>query len=101
MYHYESPAQAIEELRKRGYDQDFNLEENCIVCDQQKFKGDEFEITEVYRFEGNSDPADESIILGIQSNNGFKGILVSAYGYASEAMNEEIMHKLKMHDNTI
>ena len=99
MYQYASPSQAINDLRNRGYDKDFNLEENCLVCNNQKFKGDEFEVREVYRFEGNSDPADESIVLGIESNNGLKGVFVSAYGYASGAMDEAIMHKLKMHAN--
>lgn len=99
MYQYESPVRAIEDLRKRGYDQDFNLAENCLVCNNQKFRGDEFEVREVYRFEGNSDPGDESIVFGIESNNGLKGIFVSAYGYASAAMDDEVMRKLKMHAN--
>lgn len=97
MYQYDSPVHAIEELKKRGYSEDFNLRDNCIVCNSGKFGADEFEIKEVYRFEGNSDPGDEAIVLGIESSNGVKGILVNGYGYSSEPMGDEIERKLKMH----
>jgi hypothetical protein len=97
MYQYDSPVHAIEDLRQRGYSEDFNLKDNCIVCNSKKFNPDEFEIKEVYRFEGNSDPGDESIVLGIESSKGIKGILVNGYGYSSEPMGDEIERKLKMH----
>lgn len=97
MYQYDSPVHAIEELKKRGYSEDFNLRDNCIVCNSGKFGADEFEIKEVYRFEGDSDPGDEAIVLGIESSGGVKGILVNGYGYSSEPMSDEIERKLKMH----
>lgn len=97
MYQYDSIAHAIEELRKKGYTQDFNLKENCIVCNNVRFNPDDFEITEVIRFEGDSDPADEAIVYGISSYDGLKGILVNGYGYSSEPMGEEIAQKLKLH----
>jgi hypothetical protein len=97
MYRYDSPSRAIEELRKRGYTEDFNLKDDCIVCNKQQFNADEFEIKEVYRFEGDSDPADEAIVLGIESNNGIKGVLVNGYGYSSDPMGDEFERKLRMH----
>lgn len=97
MYQYESPSHAIDELKKRGYTVDFNLKENCIVCQHGSFGADEFEVREVYRFEGDSDPADESIVLGIESTSGIKGVLVNGYGYSSESVSDEIERKLKMH----
>lgn len=97
MYQYSSPSLAIDDLRKRGYIQDFNLEENCLVCNAQKFNPNEFEIHEVYRFEGPSDPADESVVYGIAGNDGTKGILVDGYGYSSTARSEAIVQKLKVH----
>jgi len=97
MYQYDSPSYAIEDLKKRGYVQDFNLKDNCIVCNDQQFNAYEFEIKEVYRFEGDSDPADEAIVLGIESNKRIKGILVNGYGYSSDPVGDEIERKLKMH----
>jgi hypothetical protein len=97
MYQYDSVAHALEELRKKGYTTDFNLEENCLVCNTQKFTADDFDIKEVVRFEGNSDPADEAIVYGIESKTGVKGVLVNGYGYSSDSMGEEIAKKLSMH----
>jgi hypothetical protein len=48
------------------------------------------------RFEGNSDPGDEAIVYGIESNNGMKGVLVNGYGYSSEPMGEAIAKKLSI-----
>jgi hypothetical protein len=97
MYQYDSVAHALDELRKKGYTEDFNLQENCLVCNAQQFNPDEFEIKEVIRFEGDSDPGDEAIVYGIESTTGLKGVLVNGYGYSSESMGEEIAKKLTMH----
>jgi hypothetical protein len=97
MYQYDSVAHALDELRKKGYTTDFNLEENCLVCNTQKFTAGDFDIKEVIRFEGNSDPGDEAIVYGIESRTGVKGVLVNGYGYSSDSMGEEIAKKLSIH----
>lgn len=97
MYQYDSVAHAINELRKKGYTEDFNLKENCLICNTLQFNPDDFEIREVVRFEGNSDPGDEAIVYGIESKSGLKGVLVNGYGYSSEPMGEEIAKKLTLH----
>ncbi len=99
MYQYSSPAIAIEDLRKRGYTKDFNLKENYLICSDIQLHPDDFEIREVYRFEGNSDPGDESVVYGIESRDGVKGILVNGYGYSSEPMGDAIIKKLKIDAN--
>ncbi|MDQ6609822.1 MAG: hypothetical protein M3Y85_08380 [Bacteroidota bacterium] len=93
---YATVSEAINDLKKRGFTEDFNLEENCLVCNTKKFSPEEFEITEVYRFEGPSDPADEAIVYGIEGKDGTKGSLVNGYGYSSEPMAEAIVKKLKI-----
>ncbi len=60
---------------------------------------EDFEIIEVYRFEGNSDPADEAIVYAIESNKGQKGVLVNGYGPTSDAMTAEMAKKLQIHTN--
>src|SRR5690242_14327614 len=97
MYTYDTVTAAVNGLKERGYTLDFNLEENCIVCNEDKFNPEEFEIEEVYRFEGNSDPADEAIVYGIISNKGSKGILVNGYGPSADAMTSELAQKLNIH----
>lgn len=99
MYNYETVSEATTALKKRGFTLDFNLSENCIVCNEDKFNPEDFEITEVYRFEGNTDPADEAVVYAIESNRGHKGVLVSGYGISAEGMSAEMARKLSMHHN--
>jgi hypothetical protein len=97
MYAYDTVTDAVNGLKQRGYTEDFNLEENCIICHEKKFNPADFEITEVYRFEGNSDPSDEAVVYAIESKNGMKGVLVNGYGISSDAMSSEMVKKLKFH----
>jgi hypothetical protein len=99
MISYDTVSEAVNGLKKRGFDVDFNLQENCIVCHGDKFSIDDFEITEVYRFEGNTDPSDEAIVYAIESKTGKKGVLVSGYGISAEGMSAEMVKKLSIHRN--
>lgn len=94
MYAYDTVTAAVSGLKKRGYTKDFNLEENCIVCHEDKYHPDDFEIVEVYRYEGNSDPADEAVVYAIEGKNGEKGVLVSGYGISADEMSDEMAKKL-------
>ena len=92
--HYETVSEAIRELRNQGYTTDFNLEGNAVVCSVGKFGTDEFEIADVYRYEGDSDPGDEAAVYAIESSNGLKGILVTGYGASSDNISTEMLKKL-------
>lgn len=98
MYNYDTISEALNDLKKRGYTIDFNLQENCLVCNNDKFEIADFEVAEVYRFEGNTDPADAAIVFGIESNTGIKGVLVSGYGISAEGMSAEMAKKLSLHN---
>ncbi|MEP6466577.1 MAG: hypothetical protein ABJB05_09735 [Parafilimonas sp.] len=95
--HYATVSTAIEELRKQGYEHDFNIEENNLVCNKGKFDKDNFEVMDVYRYEGNSDPADEAVVYAIQSSTGLKGILVTGYGASADGSSSEMLKKLSDH----
>lgn len=96
MFSYDTISEAVSGLKSRKFDVDFNLQENCIVCHREKFNVNEFEIVEVHRFEGNSDPSDEAVVYAIESVNGIKGILVTGYGISAEGMGAEIAKKLSI-----
>lgn len=97
MHAYDTVTAAVKGLKERGYTVDFNLSENCIVCNEDKFNPEDFEITEVYRFEGNTDPADEAVVYAIESSRGHKGILVGGYGPSADAVSAEMARKLSIH----
>ena len=96
MYTYDTVTAAVNGLKQRGFAIDFNLDENCIVCHEHKFHPEDFEIVEVYRFEGNSDPGDEAIVFGIESKSGLKGVLVSGYGISADTLSAEMVRKLNI-----
>jgi hypothetical protein len=97
MYNYDTVSAAVSGLKQRGYTLDFNLSQNCLICQEHKFDPEDFEITEIYRFEGNSDPADEAVVFAIESNKGHKGVLVNGYGPSSDEMSAEMAKKLSIH----
>lgn len=97
MYTYDTVTDAVKGLKERGFALDFNLRENCLVCQDRRFNPDDFEIVEVYRFEGATDPADEAVVYAIESKKGDKGILVNGYGPSSDPMTGEMAKKLAIH----
>lgn len=92
--YYSNVKDALDKLNSEGYTVDFNLEENCIVCNADRFNPDEFDIKEVYRYEGESNPDDEATVYAIESKSGLKGVLVTSYGAYSDNMSDEILQKL-------
>lgn len=98
-YKYASTSIAIENLRKEGFTVDFNLEENCLICGLDKYDVDDFEIVQVYRYEGDSNPSDESTVYGIRSKDGVKGILVTAYGMYTDSMSTALLRKLALKED--
>lgn len=99
MIAYDTVSEAVNGLKKRGFILDYNLGENCLVCHGDKFNVNDFEIVEVYRFEGNSDPADEAVVYAIESVKGEKGVLVNGYGISAESIGSEMAKKLSLHRN--
>jgi hypothetical protein len=98
MESYDNLKDAITALKKQGYTVDFNLRENCLVCQEGKHRlsADQFEIDKSFRFDVDTDPADQSAIYAISSSdNTVKGILVNGYGVYSDPMSNEILRKLK------
>jgi len=90
-------SETINELRRAGYVEDFNLQQNCLECRNGQFKvfANEFKIDKYYRFEGESNPSDQAILYAISSTSGeLKGVLVNAYGIYSEAVTDEMLQKL-------
>ena len=99
MYSYDTVSDAVKGLKGRGYNVDFNLVDNCLICHEDKFNIEDFRIVEFYRFEGPSDPADEAVVYAIESNKGHKGVLVNGYGPSSDGLTGEMARKLHLYKN--
>ncbi len=94
IYHYATVIKAIDELKKKGFNEDFNLHENCLVCSLGRFNHEEFEISHIYYYEGESNPDDEATVYGIESKTGVKGVLVTGADRNMDSMSKEIIDKL-------
>ena len=98
MKNYNSLSEATTDLKARGYTEDLNLRPTCVECPSLKLQWhpEEFTIDEFYRFEGMSNPDDNSIVFAISSKDGVKGVLVDAYGMYSDSLSESMIRKLKI-----
>ncbi|MCG2615645.1 hypothetical protein LZZ85_15195 [Terrimonas sp. NA20] len=96
MYVYDTVSAAVNGLKTRGYVTDFSLQENCLVCQDARYNAEDFEIVEVYRFEGDSDPADEAVVYAVDGSKGRKGVLVTGYGASAEGLSAEMAKKLSI-----
>ena len=98
MTNYATLTEALDDLRQRGFTADFDLHPHCIKCEamQIDLHPEDFEITEVYRFEGASNPDDSEVVYAIAGKNGLKGVLVDAYGAYADSLTAEMLAKLRV-----
>lgn len=98
MNEYVTLSDATNNLKQRGYNVDLNLKAECVECPAHDLRlyPEDFTIDEFYRFEGMSNPSDNSIVYAISSGNGVKGVLVDAYGMYAENLNDAMIRKLRI-----
>jgi hypothetical protein len=97
MKNYDSLAEALGDLKKRGYEADFATDKVCLYCGDLDLRLDpeDFKVDEVYRFEGDSSPDDNAVVYAISSSTGVRGTLVDSYGAYSDHMSFDMAKKLK------
>jgi hypothetical protein len=74
-------------LGKKGYTVQFQvIDKNQIqsLTSQRTYIPEEVKIVNFYRFEGESDPEDNSILYAIETSDKEYGTLVDAYGSAND-----------------
>ncbi len=102
MYNYDTVTEAVSDLKARGYIIDFRIAFDKLICSNEKIclnPGD-FEIVEVHRFGGESNPSDEDVVYAVESKNGdYKGMITSAFGLYADQISNELLQKLSIHKN--
>ena len=99
MYSYDTVTEALKGLKQRGYTINFNIAFDQIICSDNKFclNPSEFEITEIHRFEGDSNPDDQDVVYAVESKDGnLKGVITSAYGLYAASASTNMLRKLSM-----
>lgn len=79
-------SEAMTKLRDIGFDNDFVMGDKGLFSrtNNKTYQAKDLIIKKVYRFEGNSDPGDSSILYAISASDGTKGIFIDAFGVYSD-----------------
>jgi hypothetical protein len=97
-------ASCSNKMKEDGYTEDFQVSKKGLATfnESKHFGPEEVKIVNFYRFEGVSDPGDNTILYVIETSDGTKGTLVDGYGaYSSPEVSkfivavEEIQKQIK------
>lgn len=71
----------LEKLRQKKRDNEFTMTADSFTSPAGKrYKPEELTIIKTYRFEGESDPADNTILYLIEATDGLIGYSIDVYG---------------------
>lgn len=80
-------SQVLERLRQKGYDNEIKMSDHGRMQGaglNKIYKPEDLKIIKTFRFEGDSDPADNSVIYLVEDNDGTIGYILDAYGTYSD-----------------
>jgi len=89
-------SEAINTLsQEEGYKENFEADETCIkaLYSKKEYKPSDLKIINSYRFEGMTNPGDQSTVFSIEANDGTKGTMVMSYS-ASSSQNDELIKQI-------
>ena len=91
----------LERLRKQRYDNEFRMEGDLFTTTNgNQYMPEDLTIIKTYRFEGDSDPADSSVLYVIEAKDGLIGYVMDIYGAESEhdAAFDDFVRQIHMKD---
>ena len=96
----ETMVEAIARMRADGFDGVFSVVDGarlqCLKC-RRIVSTDAITVFHTVRFEGNSNPDDEAILLAIAAPCGHQGVFTSAYGPTADPDTSAVLRSL--HNN--
>ena len=93
-----STVNVLAELRKEGYTEEYLITEDKqmrAMDGKETYTPDQVRIVNFFRFEGESNPDDMSILYVLETDNGHKGTLTDAFGTYSDDTVESFMKQVK------
>lgn len=77
-------SEVLNKLEERGQGNEFRITGKGLTLDEHRyFQPAELKIIKTYRFEGESNPDDESILYLIETSDNSIGFIIDAYGVYS------------------
>ena len=81
-------SQILEKLRQKGFDNEIKMTDHGKMQGvglNKIYNPEDLTIIKTYRFEGDSDPADNSVLYLLEDKDGQIGYIMDAYGtYSSQ-----------------
>ncbi|MEO5998176.1 MAG: phosphoribosylpyrophosphate synthetase [Chitinophagaceae bacterium] len=97
MKNYDSLIDALADLKRRGYDAEFEAHPFCLYCGniEIRLNPEQFSVDETYRFEGKFGSDCNTLLYAISSTTGVKGTLVDSNLTRQDHISPEIVNKLR------
>src|SRR3954471_22695524 len=89
--HMKNLSSVTNKMVLNGYVDDFKMSDKGLrsLKTEKVYQPEEVNVINFFRFEGQSDPNDNTILYVIETSDGLKGTLVDAYGpYADRKLSE-------------
>lgn len=98
---YTSLSEAVNDLVKEGYKENFRSEIDFIKAlhSGHTYKPEDLVITEIFRFEGMTNPADSTELFVIETKDGARGTMVVSFG-AKHSQNEDLIRRIEVNRNS-
>lgn len=96
MHQYNSLSEAMNALSKQGYTESFKAEQEEIrgLYSKKDYLPSELKIKRTYRFEGMTNPGDQSELFALEATDGTKGTLVMSYS-AEHSQNTDLIKEIQ------
>lgn len=79
-------VECLAKMSGDGYKDEYTIKDNQLhsLKTGHSYKTEEVKIVDFFRFEGQTDPDDDSILYVIETSDGSKGTLIDGYGPSSD-----------------
>ena len=93
----ETMLEVMEKLKKRGFTKEFMVKDGSMKARSTDFSFEpkDVKIIDKYRFEGESNPDDMSILYALETRQGHQGLLVHGYGVSGDPDVDEFLMKVQ------
>ncbi len=92
-----SMVNVLKRIKDNGFTEDFRVTEAglCTMNDEKVYQPEDVQIVDFYRFEGNSNPDDMSILYAMETKDGLKGTITNSYGPYADAEIDEFLKQVE------
>lgn len=92
-------SSVTESAVRKGFSENFSVDKSGKLLKSPStgitYHPQDVKIDNFYRFEGDSDPADNAILYCLETNDGIKGMLIDSYGHDADVAIGDFIKKVE------